>query len=287
MIQFRRHITCVSVVFLVAGLISSAGCSYEKLRHKNRTLAERNEKLQLEKQQLQGDCDRYVSEIAAKNQLLDQQNKKMSVLQGDKKRMNAALLKLQKEYKDLAGQPRIVIGKALPVGLNKALKKFANEHSDIAVFDEENGMIKLKSDLTFPPGGSTVNEEASATLQKLVEILSVPEAAKFSIYIAGHTDDMPISKETTRRRHPTNWYLAVHRAVGVQKILVKSGFEPSRICVMGFSEYHPVEPNQDGKKGNKANRRVELWVVPSGTMLTKGPVDTTTPAKKEKEPMGS
>jgi flagellar motor protein MotB len=45
---------------------------------------------------------------------------------------------------------------------------------------------------------------------------------------------------------------------------------------MGFGEYHPVAPNKPGKKGNQANRRVEIWIVPPGSFLTTaGPVAKT------------
>ncbi len=46
------------------------------------------------------------------------------------------------------------------------------------------------------------------------------------------------------------------------------GLAPERIAAMGFGEHHPVAPNKPNKKGNRLNRRVEIWIVPSGKFLT-------------------
>ena len=146
------------------------------------------------------------------------------------------------------------------------MKEFAEANPNIVEFDGKNGMVKFKSDLTFPPGSAQVNPGAAATLAKLVNILNADAAKTFAIYIAGHTDDIPIGK--SYKRHPTNWYLSAHRAVGVQKSLVKAGMDPRRVVVMGFGEYHPIMPNKPDKKGNPKNRRVEIWVVPAGSFLT-------------------
>ena len=174
---------------------------------------------------------------------------------------------MKAEYdKILAGLNPPPIGPtALPAEMNQALKNFASAH-DVLEFLPKYGMVKLKADLTFPSGSATVRDAAAGALSKLVEILNTPVAAKFSAYVAGHTDDQPIRR--VLRRHPDNWYLSVHRAVGVQKALTDAGLAPERIAAMGFGEHHPVAPNKPGKKGNRLNRRVEIWIVPSGRFLT-------------------
>jgi flagellar motor protein MotB len=43
-----------------------------------------------------------------------------------------------------------------------------------------------------------------------------------------------------------------------------SGLEPKRLSTRGFGEYRPVAPNAAGNKGNPQNRRVEIFIVPSG-----------------------
>jgi len=66
-------------------------------------------------------------------------------------------------------------------------------------------------------------------------------------------------------------YLSVHRAVAIKKVMEKAGLAAARIGVMGFGEYHPIAPNKSsgGKnRGNQANRRVEIWIVPPNRFLT-------------------
>ncbi|NQU76594.1 MAG: OmpA family protein, partial [Planctomycetes bacterium] len=81
------------------------------------------------------------------------------------------------------------------------------------------------------------------------------------------TDDIPISTATARR-HPTNWYLSVHRAVSVVGALSTAGVPAKRMGAMGFGEFHPIAPNAPGHKGNPQNRRVEIWIVSPERLLT-------------------
>ena len=96
--------------------------------------------------------------------------------------------------------------------------------------------------------------------------VNTPAAAKFHVYVAGHTDDIPI--RLSRDRHPNNWYLSVHRAVAVQQVLTKAGLADERIGTMGFSKYHPVVANAPNEGGARENRRVEIWIVPPDRFLT-------------------
>jgi len=162
-------------------------------------------------------------------------------------------------------------GPLLPPTLDKALRDFAAAHPELLTYLPKYGMIKLNADLTFEKGSddlSTLSAQAKEALKKFVEIINSDAAAKFNVYIAGHTDDIPIAKPETKRRHPTNWYLSVHRAVSVLKELGRDGLTDSRMGAMGFGEYHPVAPNAPGNKGNVANRRVEIWIVSPERFLT-------------------
>ena len=114
---------------------------------------------------------------------------------------------------------------------------------------------------------SRLKPDAFDALKRLAAIMDSPSASRLNIFVAGHTDNIPISKPETLRRHPNNLYLSLHRAVEVQKVLVDAGVAPGRIGVMGFGEHHPVEPNA-GKGGNVANRRVEIWLVAPDKFLT-------------------
>ena len=251
-------------VVLITMMLGSIGCEVEQLKMANRTLSERNETLQGENEQLQVERDQLDKDITLQKDLLAKGNEKITALEDANQELRGGFTDLKKMYDELASKPRGL--PALPEQLNEALVKFAEANPNMAEYDAQNGMVKFKSDLTFPLGSAKVKSEAAAMLAKLVKILNDPGAKEFAIYVAGHTDDVPIRR--VRRRHPTNWYLSVHRAVGVQEELTKSGLNPKRIAVMGFGESHPIAPNKPNKKGNKQNRRVEIWIVPAGSFLT-------------------
>ena len=91
------------------------------------------------------------------------------------------------------------------------------------------------------------------------------EAQQFDVVIAGHTDDVPIKKAATKQKHPTNWHLSVHRSIAVLNVMTANKVDPTRVSVRGFGEYRPMTENKPNKRGNPTNRRVELYIVPSGT----------------------
>jgi len=187
--------------------------------------------------------------------------------------------KLNQDFKDLYAKYQKAVGDTtvqpigtivLPAALDKALREFARNNPDLLEYLPEYGMVKLKSDLTFKPGSVDIKTTSGDALRQFVQILNGAGAAGFNVYIAGHTDDIPIKKPATFQKHPDNWYLSVHRAVAVEKVMTAAGLDPRRIGALGFSEYHPVAPNAPGNKGNVANRRVELWIVPPNRFLTAG-----------------
>ncbi len=156
----------------------------------------------------------------------------------------------------------------LPQPVDKALREFARTNPQLVEYLPQYGMVKFKADLTFDKGKDFVQVGAKAALAKFVQIVNSPEAATFHVYVAGHTDDIPIRKRATKVRHPNNWYLSVHRAVAVQKVLTDAGLSAKRVGVMGFGEYHPIVANAPNNRGARENRRVEIWIVPPDRYLT-------------------
>ncbi|MCK4602906.1 MAG: OmpA family protein, partial [Phycisphaerae bacterium] len=158
--------------------------------------------------------------------------------------------------------------RVLPTAVDAALVKFAAENPDLVEYLPKYGMVKIKADMTFAKGSAEVTAAAAAALTKLAEIANSPDAKAFNVYIAGHTDDIPIRKAETLREHKNNWGLSVHRSLAVIKVLFQAGVDQKRMGAMGFSKYHPVEPNELGNRGNPTNRRVEIWLVPPNRFLT-------------------
>jgi chemotaxis protein MotB len=263
----RTYLSATIVTGLLFSVLLAGGCvpqsKYDELnaqcRNANAELAKTTEALtalRAQYQALQAEYDRLKAESDAKDA-------KIALLEKARADLLALVEKLKGQQTPVAVAPPSNF--VLPPGLDEALKKLAEKYG----WEYKNGMVKLSSDLTFDPGSDVVLEEAAAGLKQFAQIMSSePEAAKYNVYVAGHTDDIPISKPETKRRHPTNWYLSAHRAVAVEDVIQNAGLAPVRLAAVGFGEYQPIVPNAAGHKGNKINRRVEIWILPPDRFLS-------------------
>jgi chemotaxis protein MotB len=265
------------VTLLTLAAVLAGGCNKE-LEMKNRSLMKRVDDLEGEKKQLETDNERLRSRLAAEEAATQAAELQVAELTADNRELRDVVAKLQATIRDISDIPR---GGPIPENLKLALREFAARYPQVVTFDEESGMIKFASDLTFPKGSADVQPRAKEILGMLARILQTEDGNEFGVYVAGHTDNIPIGKPSTREKHPTNWHLSAHRAIGVQDVLVDQGIPPERIAVMGFGEYHPIEPNAPNKKGNPANRRVEVWLSPMGQFLTRPAMTPGTPTAEE------
>jgi len=245
-------------------LIAVSGCvsqqEYKDLKIRNDRQQERINQIQselettrLKLQQAQGKLQATEDISSTEKNALRQE---IAALREDSQKKKQ-LIELMKEK--LAGG-----GAVLPPELNTLLREFAASN-DMVTFDSEQGMVKFKSDLLFEPGSANVASDASAAVGSLCEILQKQQAQQFDIIVAGHTDNMPIGRPSTRQKHPTNWHLSAHRAISVLQVMDNYGVDPERMSIRGFGKYRPVAPNQPNQGGNAQNRRVEIYIVPKGT----------------------
>ncbi|MCH9022288.1 MAG: OmpA family protein [Planctomycetes bacterium] len=158
---------------------------------------------------------------------------------------------------------------ALPAELSSALSEWAEKDGGgLVSYDESKGIVRFKSDLLFDKGDDRVQTAFLGQLEELSRILSMEAANGFDVLIVGHTDDLPILRPGTLAKHPTNWHLSAHRAISVQKVFADAKLPSARLAVMGFGEHRPLEPNKPNQKGNPVNRRVEIYIIPSGQIRT-------------------
>ncbi len=263
-------------VMVSAGFLASAvGCvpkqKYDEAVAASRRANEQLRKVQAELQTVRSDNQRLRDELASRNAEMTGKEKLIAQLDQANKDLAEKLHKLKSLYDKLAakqsaaGSTTINI---LPVKVDVALRSLAKENPDLMEYLPKYGMIKLKADLTFDKGSARVKPEAEEALKKLAEIVNSDAAKHFGIYVAGHTDDIPLVRPETIRAHGSNWGLSLHRAGAVVKVLAMAGVSQRRLCAMGFSKYHPIAPNKPGHKGNPLNRRVEIWIVPPDRFLT-------------------
>lgn len=127
-------------------------------------------------------------------------------------------------------------------------------------FDPETGVSKFSSDILFDSGSATIKSSAKPLLSDFAKIMNDGDARRLNILVVGHTDDKPISKASTRSRHPTNWHLSTNRANEVVVALGKSGVGKERMGAAGYADNQPVVPNTNDKARSQ-NRRVEIFVL--------------------------
>lgn len=203
----------------------------------------------------QGDMDRdsLISSLRRENDSLESRVRDM-----------AALLEAN-AGRDL---PAIQIsGPVLPAQLDSALKKFAQDNPDTVVYDERTGSVKWTADILFALGSDVVKDTAKASLTQFADIVRSTAAEGFDVLVVGHTDSTPISMPATKAAHPTNWHLSAHRSISVARLMLTAGVPNNRVGVAGYSEYRPVADNSS-TDGKSRNRRVEIYLVPSGTVST-------------------
>ncbi len=261
MLKSTKSVVVLSV--LVSLIVIISGCIdqqvHDDLKAQNRIQQERITGLE--------------SDIAASEMSIDQMKKQLDAATGKSNaNYGAKSAEISALEKDIEMKRRLIArmqeqllksGVQLPIELSVKLQGFADRNK-MVTYDATNGMLKFKSDLLFASGSDNVEQSAIKPLQALCKIMNSAEAKNFDLVVAGHTDDVPIKKAATKAKHPTNWHLSVHRAISVANVIITSGVTPERTSVKGFGEYRPLEANKKNKKGNPANRRVEIFVVPSG-----------------------
>ncbi len=224
---------------------------------------------------LQGDLDSARANEEALRQQLAQAAADLDAARAFMNGQGGNLDDLQKRYESLLARINS-LENPLPTSVSNALTILANQYPDIFEFDAKRGMLRFKSDVTFDSGSSELSAKAKEVLAKIAPILNSSDAAQLEVKVVGHTDSQPISKDATRKLHPTNVYLSAHRAISVRDALVRDGVIAGRFQVAGYGEFRPIVAN--AKSGARENRRVELFLTPLSVDLASLPTGTDTGA---------
>jgi chemotaxis protein MotB len=212
--------------------------------------------LQAEKQQLELATGQLNGNLQIANQRIDN--------------LNSERQQLHEKYRGmLVGYPPM--GPALPGSALDQFRALAGKYPEFE-FDPVTGVARFTGDLLFASGSDALRPESHRLLQEFAHIINDPLARPYKILIVGHTDDVPIVKDATRQRHPTNWDLSAHRATAVVKQLAAFGVDEPRMGVAGYSLYQPAQPNRD-EVTRQQNRRVEIYVLaPDASVASAGGV---------------
>lgn len=115
----------------------------------------------------------------------------------------------------------------------------------------EKGIVtKLKGDILFSSGSSSVTPSAQSNVRQISAILAkYPEDI---ITIMGHTD--------STGSNTTNQSLSQSRAQAIQQIMVQNGVPGTRVSAIGMGEGSPIASNATSE-GRAQNRRVEIQIT--------------------------
>lgn len=135
-----------------------------------------------------------------------------------------------------------------------------NLDADILISLETRGLImRFQDNVLFDSGDASLKSESRRILTEIADFLLLPEYEQKFIRVEGHTDNVP----TGNIIYETNWELSTARATNVVRFLTERvGLRPERFTASGFSEYHPVAPN-DTRENRAKNRRVDIVILRS------------------------
>ena len=138
--------------------------------------------------------------------------------------------------------------------LNKALGREIERQEVTLIMTPEGFIISLHELGFFDSGEAKLLPGAADTIKHIASVLM---EYGLDMRIEGHSDNVPIHNAT----FGSNWDLSTARAMAVAMMLLRdTGFDPRRMSVAGYAEYHPTASNET-PEGRKANRRVDLVVV--------------------------
>jgi chemotaxis protein MotB len=291
MARMHKWLGLAALAFSLTGCVSAE--QYNAMKLSRDQAVEQADQAEAEAKSAHSQADAYkaqLEQIANSGNTRDAMIKNYSDQVAQLQSQNASITA---KYEDLLNRPPQVVqlagATALPADLSNALTEFANANPDIVTFDAARGVVKFKSDVTFASGSTDLNERAVGTLQRFAQILNTPEAAGYELMVAGHTDNMRVTRQSTMEQgNFDNWYLSAHRAISVGAELVKNGISKSRLGVAGYADQQPIASNAT-EAGRQQNRRVEVVILPThsrrgGSMTSsagssRAPSERATPAR--------
>jgi chemotaxis protein MotB len=128
-------------------------------------------------------------------------------------------------------------------------------HQEITLRITPEGFVISLRELGFFASGQAKLLPGAA--DKIKRIAAVLMQYGLEMRVEGHSDNVPIHNA----EFASNWELSTARATAVATMLLKEErFDPRRLSIAGFAEYHPAESN-DTQEGRRANRRVDIVIV--------------------------
>ena len=134
--------------------------------------------------------------------------------------------------------------------------------------DEKHGILRISEGVLFDIGQADLKPQGLVVVKRLSSILSTTlqmeqyKGAVETIFIEGHTDNIPISNgffasnwELSTQRAINTWRTMAHDQDNLSKLQNKTG-QPIFSC-SGYAESRPIADNAT-EEGRRANRRIDI-----------------------------
>lgn len=201
--------------------------------------------------ELSADIDNLKSQLAAKDQLIEQKDNEL-------KQVLDELADKDKQLNDQAAQ-LAQLQQANEEKL-KNLKTLEDKLKDLEVQLQQTpkGLeLTILDKVLFASGSDELTSKGQQILDQVAEIIKQHFPTK-EIMVEGHTDNVPIKYSGWK----SNWELGAARALAVLHYLIdKHGFNPAKMSAVTYSFYRPVADNST-PEGRQQNRRSVIVILP-------------------------
>jgi chemotaxis protein MotB len=227
--------------------IDDAKAQVEKLRRENERTQTQLTALQTERAQLETEQRRMTMEMT---DLLEDRARLRTT--GD--RLRVALTELA--ARKLEADRRVAEFK----GLLLRFKTLIDAGTLKVAINDGRMVLQMPTDVLFDSGSAKLSKLGRDAVREVTQGLK--DVANRRYQIEGHTDNVPIHTS----QYASNWELAAARGLGVVRAMAEAGMDPGLLSAASYGEFHPAKSN-DTAEGQRANRRIEIILVPDLAML--------------------
>jgi chemotaxis protein MotB len=231
----------------LAASVQDSKANVERLQGENQRAQTQLAKLQDERSKLETEQHRLtleMTELLEHSSRLKQSTEQLSRALAEVSRRKAEADKRVAEFKALLSQ----------------FKSLIDAGTLTVTINDGRMVLQLPTDVLFDSGSARLSGAGKAAIAEVTRVLR--ESAGRRYQIEGHTDNVPIHNPAYR----SNWELASARSLGVVRAMLEAGMDAALVSAASYGEFHPVASN-DAEPGRRANRRIEIIVVPDLSLL--------------------
>jgi chemotaxis protein MotB len=122
--------------------------------------------------------------------------------------------------------------------------------------DDDSILIRMTDSALFDSAKVDIRPDAMVILSEICAIIDEYNDMIDTIWVEGHTDNVPISSD----KYKDNTELSAMRATNVRRFVLSiMTIDPAKVVPVGYGEYRPADTN-DNEAGKANNRRVDFVI---------------------------